>query len=188
MHCLLLGGLLSGLAGGEVLLDALLAGLEVLGGELLVGLGELLELASNIGDGGLLVLGGEDLTGPVSAGTLGDAELVTLEVGGVGKGSLGGEGAGELGLGELLEGLLLGEGSGDDLGGGVLGDGDGELDGGDVLQVLDVLPHLLVSGVLDEDAVSVDDVGDDADPVLTGTTDDAHEAANLDVGSSDHLV
>ena len=66
-------------------------------------------------------------------------------------------------------------------------DGDGELQGLDVLQVLDVRPHLVVLGVLDQDAVGVDDVSDDTDLILTGATEDADEATGLDVVGVDHF-
>jgi hypothetical protein len=183
---LLLGGLGGGLAGGEVLLDAVVASLHVLISELLVGALDLLEGGALEGDGGLGVLIVEDLTGPVGAGTLGDAELVALEVGGLGEGSLGGELASDGGGGVLLEGLGGGEGLGDGLGTGVAANLGDELQGLDVLHVLDVTPHLVVGGVLDDDAVGIDDVSDDTDAIGTGTTDDADEATDADVVGADH--
>lgn len=194
--CLFLGGLASvlalagalGLLLGEELLDALVAGGELLGLELLVGLLELVEGLAVERDVGLGVLGLEDLARDGRALAEGGAELVALELGGRGEGLLGADGLGLLGGGPLGEDVLLGERSLDLLGGRVGGEGKGELGRLDVLDRLDVAPHLLVLGVLDEDAVGVDDGGDDADLVSAGAAEDADEATDLDVVLVDHFV
>eukprot|EP01084_Bolivina_argentea_P012422 23282_1 len=173
---LLLGLLGGGLLGDLELGDGLGLLLLKLGGELLVP-----------GDGLLGVVLVEDLASPVSAGALGDAELVALEVGGGGEGLDSLDLLGGTGLGPLAEDVLLLHGGLDDGGLGVAGNVGQELGGLNVLDVLDVAPHLAVLGVLDKDAVGVDDVGDDSDLVLTGTTADAHEAADLDVVGVHHF-
>ena len=90
-------------------------------------------------------------------GALGDAELVALEVGRGSQGLGGGDLLGGAGLMVLGQGVLLGDGLSDDLVRSILGDLNAELGGLHVLQVLDVAPHLLVRGVLDQEAVGVDD-------------------------------
>jgi hypothetical protein len=172
---------------GEELLDAVVACGELLGLELLVRLLELVEGFTVEGDVFLLVLSGEDLTRDVGALTLGDTELVALEFGGVGEGLLGSDGLGLASLGPAVEDLLLGEGFLDGLGGGVDGNtSDGDLGGLDVLDGLDMAPHVLLFGIFDEDAVGVDDGSDDTDLVSAGTAEDADEATDLDVGLVDH--
>lgn len=173
---------------GEELLDAVVTSGELLRFELLVSLLELVEAAAVDGDVFLLVLSLEDLAGDVGALTLGDTELVALEFGGVSEGLLGSDGLGLAGLGPSSEGVLLGEGGLDSLGGGVDGEAlNGELGGLDVLDGLDVAPHLLFFRVLDEDTVGVDDGGDDTDLISAGTAENADEAADLDVGLVDHF-
>lgn len=195
--CLFLGGLASvlALAGalslllGEELLDAVVAGGELLGLELLVGLLELVEALAVEGDVFLLVLGGEDLAGDVGALTLGDTELVAFEFGGVGEGLLGGDTLSLAGLGPGVEGLLLGEGFLDLLGRGVDGDtSDGDLGGLNVGDGLDVAPHVLLFGVFDEDAVGINDGGDDTDLISAGATEDTDKATDLDVSLVDHFL
>merc|ERR1719460_2031001 len=106
---LLLAGL--GLAGSEELLNAVVAGSQLLASVLGLSLLQLGQLLLLEGDGGLGVSLGEDLTAPVGARTLGDAELVALEVSGGGESSLGSQALSLLGGGELGQDVLLGEGS-----------------------------------------------------------------------------
>ena len=172
---------------GEELLDAVVASSELLGLELLVSLLELVEGRAVEGDVGLGILGLEDLAG--DGGTLaeGGAELVAFEFGGGSEGLLGGDALSLVGGGELGEDVLLGEGILDLLGGGVGGEGNAELGGLDVLDGLDVAPHLVVFGVLEENAVGVDDSSDDADLISAGTAENADEATDLDVVLVDHF-
>lgn len=178
---------LLGLLGSNVLLDTSSAGstglLVQLGVLLLQGLEELLVPR----DGRLRVVLVEDLAGPVSAGALGDAELVALEVGRGSEGRLGRDLLAAAGGGVLLEGLLLRQRGREGLGGGVAVEGNVELQGLDVVHRLDVAPHLLVLGVLHQHAVGVDDVRDHGDLVGAGTAEDADEAANAHVVRVHHF-
>ena len=161
--------------------------LELLVSELLLRTLKLGDGLAAEGDGLLGVSLVEELTGPVSAGALGDAELVALEVSRVLKGLLGRDGLGLLGGAPLGEDLLLGKGGGDLLGASATGDGDGELEGLNVLHVLNVGPDGLVLGVLNQDAVGVDDVLDHGNLVGAGSTEDADEATGLDVVLAYHF-
>jgi hypothetical protein len=169
----------AGLGAGLGLLDASSGTLLLV--ELGGGLLQLLELDRVPRDGLLLVSLIEDLASPVSAGTLGNAELVALEVGRGHEGLLGSNALGGGGGVVLLEGLLLTEGRLEGCSLGVAANGEVELQGLDVLHVLDVAPHLVVLRVLDEHAGGIDDISDDADLIGTGATDDADEAADADV-------
>ncbi|EPY27077.1 large subunit ribosomal protein L14e [Angomonas deanei] len=179
--------LLLGLLGGVLSLgDALLGGVSrvQLLGLLLDSLqGDLVPR-----DRGLDVVLVKDLASPVSTRAAGDAELVALEVGRGSEGLLGDDALGSAGGAILIKSLGGVDGLLERLGAGVAGDGDAELEGLHVADALDVSPHLLILGVLHQNAVTVNNVDNNTNAVLTGSTEDAHKATNTDVVRVSHCM